>query len=502
MRITAKSGDRTYEITGSVLSMIPLRNRRKTPEGEQLVTRISEGMTEWQWDGRSGYGLSEYLDQIVDGAPVGASDLTSDSRRREPAAPGSARSWPARHPRRRPPRRNLPRAISVESSRSRPAPAVRWRVARELVVRRGGRAADAARARAAARPGLDRRAVRALDRVPAARSRGGARACRCPTVRFLLDPDDDIGDGFVMDRIEGETIPRRILRDDEYAACPPTCSPRQCGAIAAQIHAVDLDGAARARRAGSARADRAVPRRSSTALGEPHPAFELGLRWLEDHVALTGLDAAPRLVHGDFRNGNFIVGPEGIRSVLDWELSHLGDPVEDLGWLCVKSWRFGLLDQPVGGFGSTDALLDAYARGRRRRRVDPEHLHYWETFGTLEVGRDLRDAVLQPPPRPRALGRARGARAPDRGDRVGPAGADRMTLHDRPTAAELVAAVHEYLERDVMTATEGRVAFHARVAVNVLGHGRARARARRQPRTPRSTTGSSSSSAATARSGS
>ncbi len=62
-------GDRTYEITGSVLSMIPLRNRRTTPEGEQLVTRISEGMTEWKWDGRSGYGLSEYLDQIVDGVP-------------------------------------------------------------------------------------------------------------------------------------------------------------------------------------------------------------------------------------------------------------------------------------------------------------------------------------------------------------------------------------------------------------------------------------------------
>ena len=64
----AKSGDRTYEITGSVLNLIPLRNRRTTPEGEQLVTRISEGMTEWHWNGRSGYGLSEYLDQIVDGA--------------------------------------------------------------------------------------------------------------------------------------------------------------------------------------------------------------------------------------------------------------------------------------------------------------------------------------------------------------------------------------------------------------------------------------------------
>jgi hypothetical protein len=73
MRIVAKSAERTYEITGRVLSMIPLRNRRTTPEGDQLVTRISEGMTEWRWDGRSWYGLSEYLDQIVDGSPVGAS---------------------------------------------------------------------------------------------------------------------------------------------------------------------------------------------------------------------------------------------------------------------------------------------------------------------------------------------------------------------------------------------------------------------------------------------
>ncbi len=90
-------------------------------------------------------------------------------------------------------------------------------------------------------------------------------------------------------------------------------------------------------------------------------------------------------MHGDFRNGNFIVGPEGIRSVLDWELSHLGDPVEDLGWLCVKSWRFGHVDQPVGGFGPVDVLLAAYEHAGGGT-VDPEHLHYWETFGTLKWG--------------------------------------------------------------------------------------------------------------------
>jgi hypothetical protein len=76
VRATATTDAHTYEITGKVLNLIPLRNRRQTPEGEQLVTRISEGMTEWSCEGRTGYGLSEYLDQIVDGRPVGAAEET------------------------------------------------------------------------------------------------------------------------------------------------------------------------------------------------------------------------------------------------------------------------------------------------------------------------------------------------------------------------------------------------------------------------------------------
>jgi hypothetical protein len=70
LRATATTDNDTYEITGHVLNLIPLRNRRETPEGEQLVTRISEGMTEWSCAGRTGYGLSEYLDQIIDEQPV------------------------------------------------------------------------------------------------------------------------------------------------------------------------------------------------------------------------------------------------------------------------------------------------------------------------------------------------------------------------------------------------------------------------------------------------
>ena len=71
MRCWAKTDHKEYEVTGEVLSMIPLRNRRTTPDGEQLHTRITEAMTRYECNGRKGMGMSEYLDQIVDGKPIG-----------------------------------------------------------------------------------------------------------------------------------------------------------------------------------------------------------------------------------------------------------------------------------------------------------------------------------------------------------------------------------------------------------------------------------------------
>jgi aminoglycoside phosphotransferase (APT) family kinase protein len=202
-----------------------------------------------------------------------------------------------------------------------------------------------------------------------------------PPVRTLLQPGDGLGSGFVMDRIAGETIPRRILRDDEYAKARPVLAA-QCGEIAARIHAVDtttipeldlLD------------VDTQLDQQRTwlDTFGEPHPTFELTLRWLIDHRPPDA--ATAHLVHGDFRNGNLIVGPEGVRSVLDWELAHLGDPIEDLGWLCVKSWRFGVSDHVVGGFGELDDLLDAYERAGGTR-PDLATLRFWIVLGTLKWG--------------------------------------------------------------------------------------------------------------------
>jgi aminoglycoside phosphotransferase (APT) family kinase protein len=89
-------------------------------------------------------------------------------------------------------------------------------------------------------------------------------------------------------------------------------------------------------------------------------------------------------VHGDFRNGNLIVGPEGVRSVLDWELTHIGDPIEDLGWLCANAWRFGG-ELPVGGFGTYDDLIAGY-ESASGETVDRAALNWWEAAANLSWG--------------------------------------------------------------------------------------------------------------------
>jgi aminoglycoside phosphotransferase (APT) family kinase protein len=114
----------------------------------------------------------------------------------------------------------------------------------------------------------------------------------------------------------------------------------------------------------------------------PRPVFELALRWLRDRDPGPAPEAT--LVHGDFRHGNLIIGPEGLRAVLDWELAHTGDPMEDLGWICVNSWRFGEIDKPVGGFGTREELFAGYEAAGRR--VDAERVKFWEVMGTLRWG--------------------------------------------------------------------------------------------------------------------
>ena len=189
-------------------------------------------------------------------------------------------------------------------------------------------------------------------------------------------------------------------------------------------------------------------------------------------------------VHGDFRMGNLLVGPGGLRAVLDWELAHAGDPAEDLGWLCAPAWRFGG-PGAVGGVGGLDELLAAYVAAGGEP-VDPDRVRWWQVYGTLKwaVICALQAAVhLRGASRSVELA-AIGRRicesewdlvgllelAPDEPGRRDPVPRRGPTPpFGRPTAAELVESVREHLGSTMAGTAAGRERFDARVARNALG---------------------------------
>jgi aminoglycoside phosphotransferase (APT) family kinase protein len=187
----------------------------------------------------------------------------------------------------------------------------------------------------------------------------------------------DVGASYVIvERVDGETIARKILRDAEYAGARTLLLAQLGGALAA-LHRIDP-----AVVPGLVGTDQLAQYREVLDFsGQAHPAFELAFRWLE---ANRPPRSAPAVVHGDFRLGNVIVGPDGLRAVLDWELVHLGDPMEDLGWLCVRAWRFGSR-APAAGLGGYAELFDAYAAAAGRP-VDADVVRWWEVLGTLKWG--------------------------------------------------------------------------------------------------------------------
>ncbi len=203
----------------------------------------------------------------------------------------------------------------------------------------------------------------------------------------LLGSADMGAPSFLMERVDGETIGRRLVKDALYAAVRPRVAD-QLGRIAAAIHGVPLSAELRAFLSappeGASGAEwelRRIEGIYRDVTRDPHPAFELALRWLRERLVPSGPHT---LVHGDYRVGNVVYGPEGVRAVLDWEGAHIGDPMEDLGWVCVRSWRFGG-GLPVGGVGKREELFAAY-EAAGGAPVDPRRVRWWEVFGNLRWG--------------------------------------------------------------------------------------------------------------------
>jgi aminoglycoside phosphotransferase (APT) family kinase protein len=188
-----------------------------------------------------------------------------------------------------------------------------------------------------------------------------------------------------MDRIEGETIGRRIVQSAALSDARARL-PEQLGRTLAAIHSVDplahgldfLRAPAPGQSASEARLNQLEA--DLQTIDEPHPALELGLRWLRIHAPAT---ARLVLVHGDYRVGNFVVGSEGLRSILDWENVHRSDPHADLAWICLRSWRFGQDHLPVGGVSAREPFYAAY-EAASGYPVDRWQAFYWEVLGNVQ----------------------------------------------------------------------------------------------------------------------
>lgn len=204
-----------------------------------------------------------------------------------------------------------------------------------------------------------------------------AHEAKVPVARVVAfdDDSDALGAPFlIVERLTGETIPQRILRDDRYAGARPLLA-YQYGEALGRIHTIEPGRVPGLRRQDPLEYWAEVLHR----VGHPHPALELGLRWLAANDPRS--DDPTTVLHGDYRNGNGIVGPDGLRAVIDWELAHVGDPMEDVGWFCIRAWRFGHRP-PVGGFGQYDEFFDGYEQASGRR-PDLDVVRWWEIMGCV-----------------------------------------------------------------------------------------------------------------------
>ena len=188
-------------------------------------------------------------------------------------------------------------------------------------------------------------------------------------------------EAFVMERLQGETVGRRLVKRPEFAAARDVL-PLQMAQELARIHAIPpepLDFLPGTRSASPLLQGLETLTLQLESLGEPHPSLELALLHLRRQLPFDG----PRVVcHGDFRVGNFMVGAEGLTAVLDWEFAHVGDPREDLGWTMVRAWRFRADHLRLGGIAEPEPFLARY-RKLSGRPVTLEEVRPFELLGNV-----------------------------------------------------------------------------------------------------------------------
>ena len=201
-----------------------------------------------------------------------------------------------------------------------------------------------------------------------------------PIILAVSKNEEELGDSYIMHFVEGESIARKILRDKEYKKALPILA-YHCGEAIARIHNVDINIFSFLPKKP---AEDQLEDLYSTyqSFEQPSPVFEYAYLWLKEQDFGNFQES---LVHGDFRLGNIIVNSDGLQSIIDWELAHIGNPLQDLGWVCGNSWRFGKNDKVVGGFGELEDLLEGY-NSVSKLKVNKEMVRCWQVFGTFRWG--------------------------------------------------------------------------------------------------------------------
>ena len=299
-----------------------------------------------------------------------------------------------------------------------------------------------------------------------------------PEVYYVLQAADGLGAGFIMEWIDGETLGAKIARADEFTEIRPKLA-FQCGQILARIHSIDVETIGLNGKLDSLTPEAFIHQTwdNYKEFVTPQPMIDFTARWLLENIPDT---YSMSLVHNDYRNGNLIVSPtEGIVAVLDWEVAHIGDPMRDLGWICTNSWRFGRAEFPVGGCGEREDLFAGY-EVESGKKVGPEHVRFWEVFGSfwwavgcLRMGERYRQRPSVGVEYP-AIGRRTSECQIDcvnlliPGAVKAPSSEPNSFSSNMPGSSELLQSVRDFLRGEVTDRTEGRTRFLARVGSNSL----------------------------------
>lgn len=314
--------------------------------------------------------------------------------------------------------------------------------------------------------------------IEAARANG----VTAPKVQHIFPPDSPIGAAYVMTRLPGDALPQRLFKQPALALVLEELPNRLAQEMAA-IHAIPLaalpDGLPTAGAAELIESYHAA----YTTIGEHRPVYDLAFHWLRKKCPEAFIP--PVLVHGDFRMGNLLIDGGGLTAVLDWEIAHLGDPHQDLAYICAPSWRFGRRDKAVGGIGDIEPFLSAY-EAASGRTIDRNRFRFWRALTTLFWGSacmtmlgDWRGSTERTIERA-AIGRRISEVEVDlllllaeiedvKGKPLPPV---TIPLRDEPTGqtslAEMITAVAEWNETEVTPRSKGRDRFQSRIAANLL----------------------------------